>query len=100
MDEQPHKPTFDLEHALARLGGRRSLLVYMHDNPDPDALAAAMGLGRLMEHQMAVKVTQAHGGIVGRAQNRAMVENLNLALTPVENIDPDTFDIIALVDSQ
>jgi nanoRNase/pAp phosphatase (c-di-AMP/oligoRNAs hydrolase) len=100
MDEPPQNQPFNLEHELARLSGRRSLLVYMHDNPDPDALAAAMGLGRLLEHQLGVTVTLAHGGIVGRAQNRAMVDTLKLALTPVEKLDPNAFDIIALVDSQ
>ncbi len=72
----------------------------MHDNPDPDALAAAMGLKRLLEHELGVTVTLAHGGIVGRAQNRAMVEMLGIPLTPVEKVDPDAFDLIAIVDSQ
>jgi nanoRNase/pAp phosphatase (c-di-AMP/oligoRNAs hydrolase) len=72
----------------------------MHDNPDPDALASAMGLARLLENQLGVTATLAHGGIVGRAQNRAMVDNLKLALTPVEKIDPESFDLVALVDSQ
>jgi nanoRNase/pAp phosphatase (c-di-AMP/oligoRNAs hydrolase) len=46
MDEPP-SPPFDLERALAGLAARRSLLIYTHDNPDPDALAAALGLQRL-----------------------------------------------------
>lgn len=99
-NEPPQTTAFDLDHELARLGGRRTAAIYMHDNPDPDALAAAMGLGRLLEHQLGVAVTLAQGGIVGRAQNRAMVDNLKLPLTPVEGLDPDAFDIIALVDSQ
>jgi nanoRNase/pAp phosphatase (c-di-AMP/oligoRNAs hydrolase) len=100
MDEPPQAPAFDLAAALDRLKGRKSLLIYTHDNPDPDALAAALGLQRLAEHELGVKVTLAHGGIVGRAQNRAMVDNLKVPLTPVEQIDPDSFDTIALVDSQ
>ena len=35
--------------------GRRSLLIYTHDNPDPDALAAALGLQRLAEHELDVE---------------------------------------------
>ena len=102
MDEPPSaSPTsFDLDAALAQLAGRKSLLVYTHDNPDPDALAAALGLGRLAQHVLGARVTLAQGGIVGRAQNRAMVETLKMALTPVDGIDPGAHEIIALVDSQ
>jgi nanoRNase/pAp phosphatase (c-di-AMP/oligoRNAs hydrolase) len=103
MDEPPERSplhTFDLTGALAGLAGRKSALIYTHDNPDPDALAAALGLGKLLEHELQARVTVAHGGIVGRAQNRAMVENLKMSLRPVEGIEPDTYDAIALVDSQ
>jgi len=97
---EPPSPPFDLERALARLAGRRSLLIYTHDNPDPDSLAAAMGLQRLAEHELGLVATLTYGGIVGRAQNRAMVENLKMPLTPVERIDLGQFDTIAVVDSQ
>jgi nanoRNase/pAp phosphatase (c-di-AMP/oligoRNAs hydrolase) len=100
MDEPPPAPPFDLARALAGLQGRRSALIYTHDNPDPDSLAAAMGLGRLLEHELGANVTVTHGGIVGRAQNRAMVETLKLPLVSAERIEPDQFDVIALVDSQ
>ena len=53
MDEPP-SPAFDLDRALAGLAGRQSLLIYTHDNPDPDALAAALGLQRLAEHELGV----------------------------------------------
>ena len=85
---------------MAGLAGRKAALVYMHDNPDPDALAAALGLKRLLEHELGAAVTLGHGGIVGRAQNRAMVDTLGMPLAPVEQIDPDAFDLIAIVDSQ
>src|SRR4051794_24404701 len=99
MDEPPSSP-FDLDRALAGLADRQSLLIYTHDNPDPDALAAALGLQRLAEHELHLNTTLTYGGIVGRAQNRAMVENLKMPLTPVERIDLAQFDTIALVDSQ
>jgi len=94
------RPPFDLDAALRHLAGRTSMLIYMHDNPDPDALAAGLGLRSLVEKEIGAVVTLAHGGIVGRAQNRAMVENLKIPITPVERVEPDEFDIIALVDSQ
>jgi nanoRNase/pAp phosphatase (c-di-AMP/oligoRNAs hydrolase) len=100
MDEPPESPGFDLDGALAPLTGRKSALIYTHDNPDPDSLAAALGLGRLLELALAVSVTVGYGGIVGRAQNRAMVDNLKMALQPVEAVDAGAFDVIALVDTQ
>jgi nanoRNase/pAp phosphatase (c-di-AMP/oligoRNAs hydrolase) len=99
MDEPPSS-NFDLVGALAALAGRKSLLIYTHDNPDPDALAAALGLQRLAQHELGIDVTMAYGGIVGRAQNRAMVDNLKMGLVQIERIDPAAFDTIALVDSQ
>ncbi len=98
--EEPPSSNFDLVAALAALAGRKSLLIYTHDNPDPDALAAALGLQRLAQHELGIDVTVAYGGIVGRAQNRAMVDNLKMGLVQIERIDPDAFDTIALVDSQ
>jgi nanoRNase/pAp phosphatase (c-di-AMP/oligoRNAs hydrolase) len=100
MDEPPPAPPFDLDRALAGLAGKKSVLIYTHDNPDPDSLAAAMSLERLMEHELGARVTLTHGGIVGRAQNRAMVDTLRLPLVPAERVEPDDYDVIALVDSQ
>ena len=91
---------FDLGPALARLDGRRNLLIYMHDNPDPDALASAFGFKRLVEHAMPIKATLALGGIVGRAENRAMVETLGIPLVAAEALDPAAYDALAIVDSQ
>ena len=100
MGDPPQTARFDLGQSLAALAGRQSALIYMHDNPDPDALAAALGLGRLFERELGTTVTLGHGGIVGRAQNRAMVETLGIRLTPVDHLNPDAFDLIAMVDSQ
>ena len=52
-------------------GGR--WLILTHDNPDPDALAAAALLARLLRGAFRQKVTLAYGGLVGRAENREMV---------------------------
>ena len=93
-------PRFPLEDALHKLAGTRRLLIYMHDNPDPDALAAASGLKRLLEQEVDADVTLALGGIVGRAENRAMVEALRIPLTPIEEIVLSRFDRMAIVDSQ
>lgn len=104
----PPKPTpfdeggsdFDLQLALDRLRGRKSVLIFMHDNPDPDALAAAFGLKRVIEHGMGANAALALGGIVGRAENRAMVEALGIPLLRLDSLDLSSFDTLAIVDSQ
>ena len=99
--ESAHRTSkFPIKRLLAGLRRRRAALIYTHDNPDPDSLAAAWGLARLFQYELDLVSVIAHGGIVGRAQNRAMVENLGIKLMPTEKLDPDRFDLIALVDSQ
>ncbi len=93
---------FDLAAALsalrARAGGGRTL-VLTHDNPDPDSLAAALGLRRLLEHE-GMPAQMAVGGIIGRAENRAMVRELKIELVPIERLDFHNYATVALVDTQ
>ncbi len=91
---------FNLGKGIELLRGRSNLLIYMHDNPDPDAMAAAMGLKHLVENTTEINATLALGGIVGRAENRAMVDKLKVPLIPAEVLNTDHFDTIAVVDSQ
>ena len=91
---------FDLAQALASVSDRKSILILTHDNPDPDGLAAAMGLKRLIEHELGIPATIALSGIVGRAENRTMVNLLGIDLVPLEKLNLDAFDGLALVDAQ
>jgi nanoRNase/pAp phosphatase (c-di-AMP/oligoRNAs hydrolase) len=45
-------------------------------------------------------VTVARGGVIGRAENRAMVSVLGLEHVPVSEIDFGQYETIALVDTQ
>ena len=92
--------TFDLEAALAKIAGRGPALVLTHDNPDPDAMAAAEALALLLRTAAALPTTIARGGIVGRPENRAMVSVLGLTHADVATIDFAQFPVIALVDTQ
>jgi len=96
----PLPPAFDVAAQLAALKGRKSALLYPHDNPDPDSLAAALGLRLLFEKELGVPSVIALGGIVGRAENRAFVDHLRLNLTPVDEVDAGRHDLIALCDTQ
>jgi nanoRNase/pAp phosphatase (c-di-AMP/oligoRNAs hydrolase) len=92
--------SFDVGEALSGLRGKGPALVLMHDNPDPDCMAAAECLRALLMHEMGVPVTVGRGGIIGRAENRAMVQVLGLMHVPMQHIDFANFGIIALVDTQ
>ncbi len=91
---------FDVEAALARVRGRGPTLILTHDNPDPDAMAAAEALRALLEAEAQLPCTVARGGIVGRAENRAMVRVLGLDHRDVEGLNLASFPVIALVDTQ
>jgi nanoRNase/pAp phosphatase (c-di-AMP/oligoRNAs hydrolase) len=94
--------SFDLARQLAALkqrakGGRAVILT--HDNPDPDSLAAAMGMKKLFENA-GLPSTITIGGIIGRAENRAMVRELKIDLVPIEKLDWNAHAVIAMVDTQ
>lgn len=94
--------TLDLGARLAALkqraaGGRAAIMT--HDNPDPDSLAAALGLRKLFE-QAGIPSTITIGGIIGRAENRAMVRELKIELVPIERLDWAAHKVVAMVDTQ
>jgi nanoRNase/pAp phosphatase (c-di-AMP/oligoRNAs hydrolase) len=91
---------FDLNASLEALKGRRRLLISPHDDPDPDALAAAWGMAELLTQELNVDVVIAFEGIIGRAENRAMVRELGIKLRRLETLDLETFDGVLLVDTQ
>lgn len=76
------------------------VLLCTHDNPDPDSIASAMALGRLLEVRRGATATLTFGGVLGRAENRAMVRLLKIPLTPFKRIDMNNVDVVGLVDTQ
>lgn len=94
----------DLRPLVAALldvvGENRSVLVMTHDNPDPDSIAAGYALGELLKARAGASYTLAHGGVLGRAENRAMVRLLKIPLVPFPRLDVRDFDVVCLVDTQ
>ena len=82
------------------LQGGNTLLIVMQDNPDPDSIAAAVALRKLANVLADIKCTIAHGGTVGRAENRALVHYLDLSLHQCSQVDFKKYDLIATVDTQ
>jgi nanoRNase/pAp phosphatase (c-di-AMP/oligoRNAs hydrolase) len=78
----------------------RRALILTHDNPDPDSLASGVALAWLLEQTAGVEAVVAYGGIVGRAENRALVKVLRLPVVPLSRVVFDEYDLIAMVDTQ
>jgi nanoRNase/pAp phosphatase (c-di-AMP/oligoRNAs hydrolase) len=76
------------------------LVILPHDNPDPDALASAAALKWLACTLLKKEAHIALGGIVGRAENRAMLTYLNITLVPVSEVRFNGETQVALVDTQ
>ncbi|HMB54245.1 MAG TPA: DHHA1 domain-containing protein [Thermoanaerobaculia bacterium] len=75
-------------------------LVLTHDNPDPDALASAQLLARLLEKAYGQTVTCGYGGLIGRAENREMVRALNFRFSHLRHLRWGDYKRFALVDTQ
>jgi nanoRNase/pAp phosphatase (c-di-AMP/oligoRNAs hydrolase) len=82
------------------LRGKRSLLIVMQDNPDPDSIASAAALRRIANTLSEVQCSIAYGGVIGRGENRAVAGYLGLNFRSIEEIDLDKYDAVALVDTQ
>ncbi len=82
------------------LDGCRTLLIVVHDYPDPDALASAMLLSYLVRKRYDIRTRIVYGGLITRADNRAMVQQLGIKLTHVNKIQWNRYRCIAMVDTQ
>ena len=62
-----------VQQIVEQVEGKNNLLVLMHNDPDPDAIASARAMEELLRiHAPATPVTLGHGGIIGRSENRTM----------------------------
>ena len=92
------RPKLDRLVEYAR--GHRRALILTHDNPDPDSIASGVALSFLLHHLAGIEAVVAYGGIVGRAENRALIKVLKLPVIPIARVDFDDYDLIAMVDTQ
>lgn len=107
MSEGPQNPrapdydqTVQLANLLAAVEDAGDVLVVTHDNPDPDAIASAAALGFLLERAAGVETSLAFGGIVGRAENRALIEELDANFERLGTVEIPASTLVALVDTQ
>jgi nanoRNase/pAp phosphatase (c-di-AMP/oligoRNAs hydrolase) len=82
------------------IGDSGSVLILPHNDPDPDAIAGAVALRYLLAQRPGVEVNIAYKGIIGRAENKAMVRYLDYPLRRLTGADLRQPGPIALVDTQ
>ncbi|MBW2059578.1 MAG: bifunctional oligoribonuclease/PAP phosphatase NrnA [Deltaproteobacteria bacterium] len=79
---------------------KKKVLIMTHNNPDPDAIAAGWALRYLLRGKLGVGSVFVYGGIITRAENRAMVRLLNIRMNPLEMVNIYNFSVVALVETQ
>lgn len=88
-----------LEAFRSALSGSKHTLLLCHDFPDPDCLASSAGLQFLLKRWKIPSVV-AFGGFIGRAENRALVQKLELDALPLGGLEFSDFDRTVFVDTQ
>ena len=71
-----------------------------HNNPDPDAVAAAVALKYLVDQTLGIPSQIGYKGIVGRAENRALSRYLEHPLQLLRMADLHAASHVALIDTQ
>jgi nanoRNase/pAp phosphatase (c-di-AMP/oligoRNAs hydrolase) len=80
-----------------QFSGNDSVLVLI--NADPDAIASAMAVSRLLWHKVG-STTIAHINVINRPDNLTMIRLLGVKLIYLEEIEPAAYSRVVIVDSQ
>ncbi|MFQ3652295.1 MAG: DHH family phosphoesterase, partial [Gemmataceae bacterium] len=72
---------------LEGLRDASSVLFVSHVHPDPDSLGSMMGLAHLVQTVLKKPTQLSRDGEISRAENRAMVELLDIPLTSLDQLD-------------
>jgi nanoRNase/pAp phosphatase (c-di-AMP/oligoRNAs hydrolase) len=78
----------------------RRVTFVSHVHPDPDSLGSMLGLAYLVETCLDKPTRLTRDGLISRAENRVMVEVLDLDLVPIEDVDFEPGEVLVMVDSQ
>jgi len=96
-----HQLKIEQLQAFRKALGSGPVMILTHSNPDPDALASGAGLAYLIGEIWGIKVQLAYSGLVGRSENKAMMELLTPGWQHLDTIvDLYTYACYVLVDTQ
>lgn len=91
----------DLEGLYAALRQTRQVaLIIPHNDPDPDAIASAAALQHLLRARAGIESRIVYRGVIGRAENKALVEHLGSPLHLLTESDLHSTEAILLIDTQ
>jgi nanoRNase/pAp phosphatase (c-di-AMP/oligoRNAs hydrolase) len=77
------------------------VLITTHDNPDPDALAAGKAIHQLINGEWGIPTRLIYNGLVGRAENRAMLKLLTPEWVHIDTCeDYSNLSCVVFVDCQ
>ena len=76
----------------------KTLGIVVHDNPDPDSISSALALKDIAA-SVGTEATIIYHGEIQRQENRAFVNLLDIDLVHVDAVNPDDYDMLALVDT-
>ncbi len=85
---------------LAGLKDVASVTFLSHVHPDPDSLGSMMGLAHLVQTCLGKPTRLTCDGLISRAENRAMVDLLDVDLIPLEKVSWHDGGALVMVDSQ
>ncbi|MCW8858208.1 MAG: DHH family phosphoesterase, partial [Deltaproteobacteria bacterium] len=101
LDCPKHRPDGNAVAELIEwIRGRGKILIVTHDNPDPDSIASAVALRHLILMKTGQDAVLTYGGVIGRSENRKMVELLEIPLVPICQLDLSQYAVVAMVDTQ
>jgi len=92
--------TKDIQALDGILNSAKHLLIIVHTNPDPDAIASALALEHIIDQRYDIETSIGYSGTIGRAENSAMVRELEVQMKQLSKITWSKYDRIALVDTQ
>ncbi|HMC67125.1 MAG TPA: DHH family phosphoesterase [Gemmataceae bacterium] len=85
---------------LAGLADATRITFVSHVQPDPDSLGSMLGLAHLVETCLGKPTRLTRDGLISRAENRAMVQFLEIDLLPIEEVAWIEGEAVVMVDSQ
>src|SRR5271157_1970648 len=85
---------------LAGLRDAAVVTFVSHVHPDPDSLGSMMGLAHLVETCLGKRTRLTRDGLISRAENKAMVDLLDIELIPIDKLTWHGGEAVVMVDSQ
>lgn len=91
---------YSIEKIAGALKGKRNIIIFTHNNPDPDSIASAWAVKYLLKEVLNIKSRIVYDGFIGRAENKAMVKLLKVKLFHLSKVKLSNKDGFILVDTQ